>query len=156
MGQVSRRLEELGLTLPPLLPKLANYVPAKTVGELVFVSGHGPLNPDGSVKYRGRLGADFTVADGKEAARLVTMNILSALQAELGDLDRIREFVKLLVMVQSAPDFQEQHVVAEGASDLLTEVFGPECGSHARSAVGMMSLPFGIAVEIEAVVRIAP
>ncbi|MFG3113544.1 RidA family protein [Streptomyces sp. NPDC048197] len=154
MGQVSRRLEELGLTLPPLLPKLANYVPTKTVGDLVFVSGHGPLNPDGSVKYRGRLGADFTIDEGKEAARLVTMNILSALNAELGDLDRIREFVKLLVMVQSAPDFQEQHVVAEGASDLLTDVFGSERGSHARSAVGMMALPFGIAVEIEAVVRI--
>ncbi|MEU6172333.1 RidA family protein [Streptantibioticus parmotrematis] len=154
MGQVSRRLTDMGLTLPPLLPKLANYVPTKTVGELVFVSGHGPLNPDGSVKYRGRLGDDFTVEDGKEAARLVTLNMLTALQSELGDLDRIREFVKLLVMVRCTPDFEEQHVVAEGASDLLTDVFGTQVGSHARSAVGMMSLPFGIAVEIEAVVRI--
>ena len=155
MSQVSRRLADLGLTLPPLLPKLANYVPTKSVGELVFVSGHGPLNPDGSVKYRGRLGADFTVDEGKEAARLVVLNILSSLHDAVGDLDRIQEFVKLLVMVQSTAEFQEQHVVAEGASDLLIDIFGPERGSHARSAVGMMSLPFGIAVEIEAVVRVA-
>lgn len=155
MSQFLRRIEELGITLPPVGPKLANFVPTKRIGELVFVSGHGPFDPDGSVIYQGRLGEDVTVEEGQQAARLVTLNMLASLRAELGDIDQIREFIKLLVMVRCTPEFQQQHLVANGASDLLTEIFGAEAGGHARSAVGMASLPFGITVEIEAVVRIA-
>jgi enamine deaminase RidA (YjgF/YER057c/UK114 family) len=124
-----------------------------TVGELVFVSGHGPYR-DGEFAYVGKLGRDLDVATGQESAQLVMLNLLASLKAEIGELDRVRRVVKLLVLVNSDPEFAEQHLVANGASDLLVEVFGEEIGRHARSAVGMAALPFGISVEIEGIFRI--
>ena len=124
-----------------------------TVGELVFVSGHGPYR-DGEFVYRGKLGRELDVAAGQESARLVMLNLLASLKAEIGELDRVRRVVKLLVLVNSDPEFGEQPAVANGASDLLVDVFGPERGPHARSAIGMGALPFGIPVEIEGIFQI--
>jgi len=139
--------------LPAPPPAVANYVGAVTVGELVFVSGHGPYR-DGEFVYIGKLGRDLDVATGKESARLVMLNLLASLKAEIGELDRVRRVVKLLVMVNSDPAFGEQPAVANGASDLLVEIFGPDRGRHARSAVGMGALPFGISVEIEGIFQV--
>jgi enamine deaminase RidA (YjgF/YER057c/UK114 family) len=150
MATPEARLQELGLELATPPPAAANYIGAVTVGDLVFVSGHGPYR-GGEYAYRGKLGADLDVAAGQEAARLTMVNLLASLKAEVGELDRVRRVVKLLVLVNSAPDFQEQHLVANGGSDLLVEIFGPERGRHARSAVGMAALPFGISVEIEGI-----
>jgi enamine deaminase RidA (YjgF/YER057c/UK114 family) len=150
MATPEARLQELGLELATPPPAAANYIGAVTVGHLVFVSGHGPYR-GGEYAYRGKLGAELDVAAGQEAARLTMVNLLASLKAEVGELDRVRRVVKLLVLVNSAPDFQEQHLVANGGSDLLVEVFGPERGRHARSAVGMAALPFGISVEIEGI-----
>lgn len=150
MATPEARLQELGLELATPPPAAANYIGAVTVGDLVFVSGHGPYR-GGEYAYRGKLGADLDVAAGQEAARVTMVNLLASLKAEVGELDRVRRVVKLLVLVNSAPDFQEQHLVANGGSDLLVEIFGPERGRHARSAVGMAALPFGISVEIEGI-----
>jgi len=152
MGQVESKLAEMGLELPAPPAPVANYVRAVRTGNLVFVSGHGPSR-DGQLVYRGKLGADLDVATGYEAARLVMLNCLTSLKEEIGELDRVTRIVKLLGMVNCAPDFGEQPEVINGASDLLTELFG-ERGRHARSAVGMAALPRGIAVEIEMVVEV--
>ena len=152
MGQVESKLVEMGLELPAPPAPVANYVRAVRTGNLVFVSGHGPSR-DGQLVYRGKLGADLDVATGYEAARLVMLNCLTSLKEEIGELDRVTRIVKLLGMVNCAPDFGEQPEVINGASDLLTELFG-ERGRHARSAVGMAALPRGIAVEIEMVVEV--
>lgn len=119
----------------------------------MFVSGHGPFR-NGEYAFKGKLGLDFDVAAGQQAAQLVALNLLGALKEELGDLSRIKRVVKLLVFVNSDPNFTDQPLVANGASDLLLEIFGNDIGSHGRSAVGMASLPFGIAVEIEGVFAI--
>jgi enamine deaminase RidA (YjgF/YER057c/UK114 family) len=134
---------------------VANYVGAVRVGELLFVSGHGPYD-HGSAEYVfiGKLGRDLDVETGQMAARLTMLNLLASVRAELGSLDRVERIVKLLCMVNSAPDFAEQPQVANGASDLLVEIFGEERGRHARSAVGMGALPMGISVEIEAVIQV--
>lgn len=147
------RLRELGIELPSPPPPVATYVGSVRVGELLFVSGHGPYDGSDYV-YRGKLGRDLDVETGQRAARLTIINFLAAAKEELGDLDRIERIVKLLCMVNSAPDFAEQPQVANGASDLLIEVFGPERGQHARSAVGMGALPMGISVEIEGVLQV--
>ena len=147
------RLAELGYELPAPNPAVGSYVGAVTVGSIVFVSGHGPYK-DGEFAYTGKLGRDVDVATGQDAARLTILNLLASLKAEIGELDRVRRVVKLLVLVNSDPEFGEQPAVANGASDLLVEVFGPERGPHARSAIGMGALPFGIPVEIEAVFQI--
>lgn len=152
MGQVESKLAEMGLELPAPPAPMANYVRAVRTGNLVFVSGHGPSR-DGKLVYRGKLGADLDVATGYEAARLVMLNCLTSLKQEIGELDRVTRVVKLLGMVNCAPDFGEQPEVINGASDLLTELFG-ERGRHARSAVGMAALPRGIAVEIEMIVEV--
>ena len=125
---------------------------AVRTGSLMFVSGHGPF-VGGAPAITGKLGTEVTVETGREAARLVMLNLLGTLQSELGDLSRIARFVKLLVMVNSAPDFVQQHLVADGATDLLVKVFG-DIGRPARSAVGMASLPLNFSVEIEAVVEV--
>ena len=151
-GQVERALARLGLTLPSAPSSLANYVGAVVAGRLVFVSGHGPVR-DGQLSYRGKLGREFTTAQGYDAARLVMLNCLATLKAAIGSLDRVRRVVKLLGMVNGTPEFTEQPQVINGASDLLVTIFGDR-GRHARSAVGMGSLPFNIAVEIEMVVEI--
>lgn len=147
------RLKELGIELLPPGTPVANYVPAVRTGNLVFVSGHGPTGADGKTAYRGKLGRDVTVEQGYEAARLVMLRCLGSLRAEIGSLDKVVRIVKLLGMVRSAEDFGQQPQVINGASDLLIEIFG-EQGRHARSAVGMAELPFGIPVEIEMVVEV--
>jgi enamine deaminase RidA (YjgF/YER057c/UK114 family) len=124
-----------------------------TVGNVVFVSGHGPYK-DGEFVYKGKLGRDVDVPTGQAAAQLTILNLLASLKAEIGELDRVRRVVKLLVLVNSDPEFGEQPAVANGASDLLVEVFGPERGPHARSAIGMGALPFGIPVEIEGIFHV--
>ncbi len=149
---VEARLRDLGFELPPPPPAAGNYVGAVRVGQLVFVSGHGPVK-DGELIYRGKLGQDMDIDTAREAAQLVILNALASLKAEIGDLDRVRRIVKLLGMVNSTPDFVEQPKVIDGASDLLTEAFVGK-GHHARAAVGFVSLPYGIAVEIEMVVEV--
>ena len=146
------KLKELGITLPEQPKPVANYVAAVRVGNLLFVSGHGPYN-DGKIKMAGKLGCDLTVEEGYQVARTVAMNCLSSIRVELGSLDKVKRFVKLLGMVNCTEDFKEQPKVINGCSDLLVELFG-EAGKHARSAVGMQALPFGIPVEIEMVVEV--
>lgn len=144
------KLQELGLTLPEPPKPVATYVGAVQVGSVLFVSGHGPVK-DGEHLFIGKLGRDMDVAEGKEAAQLVALNMLATVKAHLGDLDQVGRVVKLLCLVNSSPDFRRQPEVANGASDLFVEIFGKERGSHARSAIGMGALPFGIAVEIEGI-----
>ncbi len=149
---VAERLRELNVTIPSPSAPAANYVGAVRTGNLVFVSGHGPRRPDGSFVV-GKLGRDLSVEEGYEAARLTTIQCLASLQFEIGDLDRVRRVVKLLVMVNCTEDFGQHPQVANGASDLLVEIFG-DSGKHARSAVGMQMLPVNIAVEVEMVVEV--
>ena len=154
MGTVDKRLEELGITLPEMRPPVANYVPAVRTGNLLFLSGSIPAaRPDGT-EVRGKLGTGVSVEEGYEAARLVGINLLAVLKTTLGDLDKVNRIVKLLSMVNAAPDFTDTPAVANGCSDLLVEVFGDK-GKHARSAVGMAALPLNVPVEIEMVVEVA-
>lgn len=146
-------LSDRGLALPEPPTAVANYVGCVRTGNLVFVSGHGPV-VDGEHIHLGKLGREIDVAEGQESAQLVILNALATLKREIGELDRVSRIVKLLVLVNSAPDFIEQHKVANGASDLLVEIFGEERGKHGRSAIGMGSLPFGISVEIEMIVEV--
>ena len=146
-----------GATSPcpkPLRP-FGLYVPAVRTGSLVFLSGAGPVRPDGTI-VTGRVGTgpdDMSPADARDAARLTGLRLLAALRAEIGDLDRVERVVKLLGFVRCAPEFTEQPAVIDGCSELLVEVLG-EAGRGARSAVGVAALPFGIPVEIEAVVQV--
>jgi enamine deaminase RidA (YjgF/YER057c/UK114 family) len=148
-----QRLEELGHQLPPPAEAVGTYVGAVRVDNLLFVSGHGPVE-NGEYIFRGKLGRDMEIEEAQAAARLVALNMLATIKAHLGELDRVRRIVKLLCFVNSAPDFVDQPKVANGASDLLVEVFGAERGPHGRSAVGMGALPFGIAVEIEGIFEV--
>ena len=149
--EAEAKIAELGLDMSTSAP-LANYVPAVRTGNLVYLSGHGPV-VDGSL-IRGKLGADLDIEAGYAAARAVMVQLLASLRAELGTLDSVSRVVKLLCMVNCTPEFGDQPAVANGASDLLVEVFG-DAGRHARSAVGMQSLPIGMAVEIEMIVEVA-
>ena len=149
---IEARLQELGIELPTPFTPIANYLPAVRSGNLVFVSGHGPNRGDGTF-ITGKLGKDLSVEQGYEAARLTMLNCLSSLKAELGSLNSVRRFVKVLGMVNCTEDFGDPPAVINGGSDLLVEIFG-DAGRHARSAVGMQSLPRGIAVEIEMVVEV--
>jgi enamine deaminase RidA (YjgF/YER057c/UK114 family) len=146
------RLQALGLTLPAVPAPMANYVPYRLAGNLLYLSGQGPKRPDGSF-MAGRLGKDATVEQGYEAARLTGLQLLAVAKAALGDLSRVEAVVKLLGMVNAEPAFVDHPKVINGCSDLLVEVFG-DAGRHARSAVGMGSLPNGIMVEIEAILMI--
>lgn len=152
MTAIEHRLEELGIVLPVRTGPLANYVSTVRTGNLVFVSGHGPTE-GGKPVFVGKLGADMDIDTGYEAARLTMLNCLASLKIEIGDLDMVRRVVKLLGMVNATPDFGDHPKVINGASDLLVEVFG-DIGRHARSAVGMSSLPWGIPVEIEMIVEV--
>jgi enamine deaminase RidA (YjgF/YER057c/UK114 family) len=156
---VEAKLEELGLTLPePLKPPAGVRIPfalARVHGRRVFVAGHGPQAPDGTLEHsRGKVGAEVPVGEAREAARLTGLSILGTLKRELGDLDRVSAWLRVFGMVNSAPGFTDQPSVINGFSDLILELYGPEVGLHARSAVGMAELPFGIPVEIEAELEI--
>jgi enamine deaminase RidA (YjgF/YER057c/UK114 family) len=147
------RLVELKLELPPAPKPAGVYKPMVTAGNLVYVSGHGPLKNDGSWII-GRVGADFTQEDGYNAARQTGLAILSTLKAGLGSLDRVKRVIKVLGMVNCTADFTAQPAVINGCSELFAAVWGPDAGVGARSAVGMVALPSGIAVEIEAIFEI--
>ena len=154
---VEERLAAAGIELPPPIRLPAgvrpNLVPARRVGNLVYLSGAGPFRDDVAV-YRGKVGSDLTVEEGYAAARLTGINLVANLQREIGDLELVACWVKVLGMVNSAPGFGQQPAVINGFSDLIVELFGEERGVHARSAVGMAELPQGIAVEIEAIVEV--
>jgi len=146
------RLAELGIVLPEPSVPVANYVKAVRSGNLIFLSGHGPYRSDGTL-VKGKLGKDLSIEEGYEAARLTGIALLSSLKSEIGDLSKVRRIVKVFGMVNADPLFTDQPKVINGCSDLLVEVFGDR-GRHARAAVGMASLPVGIAVEIDMVVEI--
>ncbi len=146
------KLAELGITLPSVSAPVANYVNAVRSGKLIFMAGKGPRKDDGSY-VTGKVGIDLTIAEGYEAARLVAINQLAALKAEIGDLNRVKRIVKVLGMVNAGPEFTQHPQVINGFSDVMVAVFG-ERGKHARSAVGMVSLPLDIAVEVEMIVEI--
>ncbi|MGG4495950.1 RidA family protein [Brevibacillus reuszeri] len=152
MGRIEQRLQELGITLPEPPPVAAIYVPAVTVGSLVYTSGND-CHVDGKLMFQGKLGQELTIEQGQLAARQTMINLLAVLKAHLGDLDKIERIVKLLAFVNSAPGFADQPYVINGASALLEEVFG-EQGRHARSAIGTSELPFHTPVEIEMIVQI--
>ena len=146
------KIAELKLELPEAPKPAGTYSPVVQVGEMLYVSGHGPLLPDGSM-IQGKVGDDLSAEEGQQAARQVGLTILSTLKAQLGSLDRIQRVVKALGMVNAAPDFQQHPQVINGFSDLMVEVFG-DSGRAARSAVGMGSLPGNIAVEIEVILQL--
>ena len=156
VGEIEARLAAMGLTLPePRQFPSANRRGCVRVGDVVFVSGHGPHHPGMDIVRRGKLGAELSVVQGYEAAKACGLSILSTLRAELGDLDRIRQVVRLMGMVNCTPDFELMPKVVDGASDLFFELFGPERGCHARAAVGMASLPRQQPVEISAEFEVA-
>ena len=148
------RVAQLELELPPAPKPVAVYKPLVIAGNMAYVSGHGPLKPDKTL-ITGRVGADLDLAAGKAAARQTGLAILATLREQLGSLDRVKRVIKVLGMVNCTPDFPDHPKVINGCSELFAEVFGPEHGIGARSAVGMGSLPGNIAVEIEAIFEIA-
>jgi enamine deaminase RidA (YjgF/YER057c/UK114 family) len=148
------RLKQLGITLPTPNKPMANYVPGAQVGNLLFLSGHGPIR-EGSALATGKVGRDLTTEEAYKVAREVGLNLLASARSLLGSLDRVKRVVKVLGMVNSADGFGEQPKVINGFSDLMVEVFG-DAGRHARSAVGMAGLPVGIPVEIEMIVEVGP
>jgi enamine deaminase RidA (YjgF/YER057c/UK114 family) len=159
MSKIESKLHELGLVLPaPLILPPGVTLPFPWVrvhGSRAFISGHGPQNADGSLaRPLGKVGAEVTLEQARVAARLVGLSILASLKRELGDLDRISAWLRVLGMVNSAPGFNQQPSVINGFTDLIVQLYGPQRGQHARSAVGMAQLPFDIPVEIEGEVEI--
>jgi enamine deaminase RidA (YjgF/YER057c/UK114 family) len=146
-----QRIAELGIQIPTLSPSAALFVPAVRAGDLLFFSGAGPVRPDGGGLVRGKVGRDLDTYAAREAARLTGLQLLGVMRAELGSLDRVVRVVKLLGMVNCAAGFTDTPGVIDGCSQLFLDVFG-EAGRSARSAVGMAELPFGMSVEVEAVV----
>ena len=149
---VQDKLKELGITLPAISAPAAAYVPFVRTGNLVFVSGH-IAKRDGKA-WVGQLGRDMVTATAKHAARAIAIDLLGTLHAAVGDLDKIERVVKVMSLVNSSPDYTEHHLVTNGCSELLGEVFG-EKGAHARSAFGVAQLPMGACVEIELIVQVA-
>ncbi|MCB0163802.1 MAG: RidA family protein [Anaerolineae bacterium] len=157
---IDTKLQELGLTLPdPLKVPAGVKLPFRFVrvqGNRAYISGHGPQQPDGSLAGPfGKVGGEVSVEEGYEAARLTALSILGSLKRELGSLDRVTAWLRVFGMVNSTPEFNRQPQVINGFSDLIIELYGSERGAHARSAVGMVSLPFDMPVEIEAEVEIS-
>jgi len=146
------KLRSMGLELQMPTPPTAKYVPAVKVGNLLFVSGHGPVR-DGKVQFIGKLGREFTIEQGYEASRLTMVNLLASVKVVLGDLGKVKRTVKLLGMVNCTEEFTRTPQVINGASELLGELWG-DMGTHARSAVGLQQLPNGMAVEIEAIFEV--
>ncbi|WP_090131239.1 RidA family protein [Limnohabitans sp. Rim11] len=149
---VYKRLEELKISLPPVATPAAAYVPYAQTGNLVFLSGH-ISKKDGQV-WAGQLGKNIQTEEGKAAARAVAIDLMGTLHAAVGDLNKIKRIVKVMSLVNSTPDFTEQHLVTNGCSELLGQVFG-EAGAHARSAFGVAQLPLGACVEIELIAELA-
>ena len=143
-----KKLKELGIELPSASPPAANYVKAVRVGNVLYLSGHAAVSG-----FRGKLGKDMTTEQGYQAARSTAISAIATLEQELGDLNKVKRIVKVMGMVNSTPDYTEQHLVVNGFSDLMVAVFGDK-GKHARSAVGMGALPFNFAVEIDLVVEV--
>ncbi len=150
--RIEQRLKELGIDLPKATAPAANYVNAVLTGSLLFLAGKGPYRPDGTL-HTGIVGQEVSVEEAYQHARLTGLHLISTMQAELGDLDRVVRIVKVLGMVNAVPGFGQQPEIINGCSDLFVEVFGDK-GRHARSAVGMGSLPRNITVEIEAVIEV--
>jgi enamine deaminase RidA (YjgF/YER057c/UK114 family) len=149
MGVIEDKLKSMGLTLPaPRKFPSPNRCGCVRVGSIIFVSGHGAHHPDMTYRANGKLGADITLEEGKLTARVAALTILSTLKQEVGELDRIQRVIRLFGMVNCTPDFPAMPAVIDGASDLFLELFGPEYGCHARSAVGQVNLPRGQAIEI--------
>jgi enamine deaminase RidA (YjgF/YER057c/UK114 family) len=146
------KLKAAGISLPPVAPPAAEFLPFVRTGNLIFVSGHIAKKED--QPWTGKPGADLSTAQGKEAARGVAIQLMGTLQAATGDLNNIARIVKLMVLVNSAPTFTEQHLVANGASELLGEIFG-DLGKHARSAFGVAQIPLGSCVEIELIAEMS-
>ena len=160
MSKIEARLAEIGLQMPPPVkapPGVAlPFRFVRVVGNRALVSGHSPQAADGSVSGPfGKVGRELTVEQGYEAARLTALSMVGSLQRELGDLDRVKQWLRVFGMVNSAPGFDRQPAVVNGCSDLILQLWGPDAGAHARSAVGMAELPFGVPVEIEAEVELA-
>ena len=160
MSKIEEKLEQMGLGLQPSLVLPAGVVLpfpwVRVHGNRVFISGHGPQNPDGTIaKPLGKVGAEVTIEEAQHAAKLVGLSILGSLKRELGDLDRVTQWLKFLGMVNSAPGFNQQPTVINGFTNLIIELYGEERGKHARSAVGMAGLPMDIPVEIEGEIEIA-
>ena len=153
MGHISARLEELGIDIPAVAAPVANYVPAKTTGNLLYTAGQLPF-VDGALVATGKVGAEVTATEAAQLARICTLNALAAAQSVLGSLDRITQVVKVNGFVASAPDFIGQPGVLNGASELLGEIFG-DIGIHARAAVGVAVLPLDAPVELELIVEFA-
>jgi enamine deaminase RidA (YjgF/YER057c/UK114 family) len=152
-AEIEARLQKLGITLPAAAAPAANYVPFVQTGNLLYISGQLPME-GGKLAQTGQLGAGVTTAEGQKAAELCAINILAQASAALGgDLSRIARIARINVMVSSTPDFYEQHLVANGASNLLAEVLG-DAGKHSRAAVGMAALPFNASVEIDAIMEV--
>jgi enamine deaminase RidA (YjgF/YER057c/UK114 family) len=149
---VYERLKSLGISLPELTPPVAAFVPFVRTGNSVFLSGH--IAKKEGRPWAGKLGGELTTEQGKEAARGVAIDLLGTLHAALGDLNKVGRIVKLMVLVNSVPTFTEQHLVANGASDLFTHVFG-ERGTHARCAYGVAQIPFGSCLEIDLVAEVS-
>jgi enamine deaminase RidA (YjgF/YER057c/UK114 family) len=148
------RLKQLGIVLPKVPTPVANYVPYRLAGNLLFLSGQGPRDEKGNT-LSGKVGAEITVEEGYKRARLIGLGLLAATRQALGSLDRVEAVLKVLGMVNAVPDFKDHPKVINGCSDLFVDVLG-EAGKHARSAVGMGSLPNQISVEIEAVLAVKP
>jgi len=147
------RLKELDITLPPVSAPAAAYVPFVQTGNLVFLSGH-IAKKDGKV-WAGQFGKNLSTEEGKQAARAVAVDLMGTLHAAVGDLNRVKRIVKLMALVNSTPDFTEQHLVTNGASELIGQVFGADKGAHARSAFGVAQIPLGACVEIELIAELA-
>ncbi|VWX62711.1 Endoribonuclease L-PSP [Burkholderiales bacterium 8X] len=147
------KLTTLGISLPPVATPAAAYVPFVQTGKLVFLSGH-IARKDGK-PWVGQLGAGIGTDEGKQAARAIAIDLLGTLHVAAGSLDKVKRIVKLMSLVNSTPTFTEQHLVTNGASELMAEVFGPEVGSHARSAFGVAQIPMGACVEIELIAELA-
>jgi enamine deaminase RidA (YjgF/YER057c/UK114 family) len=149
------RIQELHITLPTPPKPVAKYKTAVLVGNMLYVSGHGPAKLSDKTPMAGRVGADLTTEQGKDSARAVGVNILATVRAALGSLDKVKRLVKTLGMVNCTPDYKDQPQVINGFSELMAEVFGEDAGVGARSAVGMGSLPSNIPVEIECIFEVA-
>ena len=153
MSKIADRIKELGITLPESPSPVANYIPVVKTGNLIYLSGVGPADKPDGTSYTGKLGKDLSIDQGYDAARLTAVNLRSRLNGFLDDLDQIKQIVKVLSMVNATPDFLDPPAVTNGCSDLLVEVFGDK-GRHARSAIGVATLPGGMPIEIELIAEI--